>query len=198
MALDTREQIDKQKEELRTNTTWSEAKKQSVRNNIQKAENRLAAGGQVTSDSGQVGERETESFRFRSALPFTGGVSQTAIQYFDEDEGVTVNAPFGTYFEIASNGAVREKKGVPPRFDDAKLGPVRSDEERAGTAGGAGAEGGEAAGARTPFEDTAAFSSNAFKSLSAADQDFIKMAYGAFSSESEEQAQRGLYLVSEQ
>lgn len=85
---------------------WTEEKKKSVLNNLNVKYKRLAAGDSVTSDSGDVGNLETASFKERLAL---GGNNVIGVQesYWDNSRKVQVHAPSGKMFELLEGGGVR-------------------------------------------------------------------------------------------
>ena len=106
MALDTAEKIAEQERQLAANTTWTEEKRKSVQANLELAKKRQGFAGQVTSDAGEAGDLETQSFQERSGL---GGDKVTAVQpaFWDASRGITVHAPFGKMFELLEGGGVR-------------------------------------------------------------------------------------------
>lgn len=135
--------------------------------------------GQILSEAGKPGKLETESYERRSKIEPTGQPSQYSQQYTDKDSGVTVYAPAGEYFEIYENGATRRKTGTPPRMDDPTLAAIQPDPD--------GRNGGTAGSGSSAQPSYAYRNSEAYKSLSQEDKDFIDIAYGSFAAENSQQ-----------
>ena len=94
--------------------------------------------------------------------------------------GVDKHAPEGKYYVEYTDGSFELKDG-----DEPTPGSLNGKKENELGEGGEG----EDVSASIRFEDTAAFNSAAFRSLSAEDQEMIKLSYGAFSADSEDDAQ---------
>lgn len=86
----------------------------------------LQYGNNVLSDELKVGEKETQSFAERSALPTTG-TAKKVYSYWDDARGVRVNAPAGQHFELYPGGGV---KNVPGLIQKATITQQASDPNR--------------------------------------------------------------------